>query len=95
MEVDVEEVKRVITSLKDPKPKRKACPKEIPPSVTLDEILNSLPKEVCTMIPLHSVHNNYTIVYLSINSLLCTTSHSTTRNVYPSYTSNRCLHKTV
>jgi stearoyl-CoA desaturase (delta-9 desaturase) len=46
---DVEEIKRVITAQKSPKPKRRVAPKkEIPANVTLEEILNSLPKEVFT-----------------------------------------------
>lgn len=44
----VEAVKRVIQLCKSPKLKKKASPKGIPENVTLDEILNSLPKEVFT-----------------------------------------------
>jgi stearoyl-CoA desaturase (delta-9 desaturase) len=44
----LEDVLRVIDARKSPKPKKKASPKGIPANVTLDEILNSLPKEVFT-----------------------------------------------
>jgi len=48
MEAEVERVLRVIEAQKSPKPKKKACPKGIPSSVTMDDILKSLPKEVFT-----------------------------------------------
>lgn len=51
--VDVEVVKRVIQAQKIAKPKKKAPPKQIPSTITLEDIFNSLPSEVCFCLTLY------------------------------------------
>lgn len=65
--VDVETVKRVIQSQKIAKHKKNITPKQIPSSVTLDDIFNSLPSEVFIQDRVKA----YSSLLISLLSLSC------------------------